>query len=363
MRVLFVDLEREWRGGQSQALFTIQGLRDNGHEVELLAARGSPLAKRLARRGIPVREVARFGLRAWAASEMRRLIEQGRFDLVHLNEPHAVTSAWMAGVQGKLPLLFSRRIGFPLQRNWASRRRYRAIERFLPNCKAVAQSLMEAGIAAERISVVNEGVELPSPVTPEMRPSARKQWGVKEAEFLFGCTSVFVPEKGQRHLIEALPQVREQFPQARLLLAGDGRCRAELESLAKQLGQNEAAIFAGFVEDIDEVHKALDAYVFPSEFEGTGTALQAAMAWGLPCISTARGGLNEVVDNERTALVAEPEGKEFAGAMIRMLNDPGLRKKLGEAGRREIEKRFSAAQMVKNTIHVYEDVLTKWRAR
>jgi glycosyltransferase involved in cell wall biosynthesis len=103
--------------------------------------------------------------------------------------------------------------------------------------------------------------------------------------------------------------------------------------------------------------------VFPSEFEGTGTALQAAMAWGLPCISTARGGLNEVVDNERTALVAEPEGKEFAGAMIRMLNDPGLRKKLGEAGRREIEKRFSAAQMVKNTIHVYEDVLTKWRAR
>jgi glycosyltransferase involved in cell wall biosynthesis len=363
MRVLFVDLEREWRGGQSQALLTIQGLRENGHEVELLAARNSPLAKLVAQKRIPVHEVARFGLRAWAASAMRQMIARGRFDLVHLNEPHAVTSAWMAGVHGKLPLLFSRRIGFPLQKNWVSRQRYRAIDRFLPNCNAVAQTLREAGIAEERISVVNEGVDLAPRVTPEMRTSARKKWGVEGEEFLFGCTSVFVPEKGHRHLIEAFPQVREQFPQARLLLAGDGRCGTELELLAKRLGQNEAVIFAGFMENIGQVYQALDAYVFPSEFEGTGTALQAAMAWGLPCISTARGGLNEVVDNGRTAIVVEPDGKEFAGAMLRLIGDPGLRKKLGEAGRREIEERFSAEQMVKDTIRVYEDVLTKRRAQ
>jgi glycosyltransferase involved in cell wall biosynthesis len=122
-------------------------------------------------------------------------------------------------------------------------------------------------------------------------------------------------------------------------------------------------IFAGFVENIEQVYQALDAYVFPSEFEGTGTALQAAMAWGLPCISTARGGLNEVVDNERTAIVVEPDGEKFAGAMIRLIGDPGLQKTIGEVARREIEKRFSADQMVKNTIRVYEDVLTRWRTR
>jgi glycosyltransferase involved in cell wall biosynthesis len=361
MRVLFVDLEREWRGGQSQALLTMQGLRDNGHEVKLLAARNSPLAQRSARKGIPVHQVLRFGLRAWAASAMRRLIAEGRFNLVHLNEPHAVTSAWMTGAHAKLPLLFSRRIGFPLQTNWVSRRRYRAIDRFLPNCNEVAHSLLEAGIAPERITVVYEGVELPPAVTPEMRLSARKQWGVKEEEFLFGCASVFVPEKGQRHVIEALPQVREKFPQARLLLAGDGRCRAEMESLSDRRKQNDAVIFAGFVENVEQVYAALNAFVFPSEIEGTGTALQAAMAWGLPCISTARGGLNEVVENERTAIVVEPDGKEFADAMIRLLGDELLGKRLGEAGRCEIEKRFSAEQMVKNTIRVYEDVLTKRR--
>lgn len=262
-----------------------------------------------------------------------------------------------------MPLLFSRRIGFPLRKNWMSRLQYRAIDRFLPNCNDVAQSLMEAGIVAERMTVVHEGVELPPPMTPGMRLSARKHWGVKEDEFLFGCTSVFVPEKGQRHLIKALPQVREKFPRTRLLLAGDGRCRAELGSLTRQLGQNEAVIFAGFVENVDQVYNALDAYVFPSEIEGTGTALQAAMAWGLPCVSTSRGGLNEIVENKRTAIVVEPEPREFAQAMLRLLGNGGLRKRLGEAGRREIEKRLSAEQMVENTIRVYEDVLVKWRAQ
>jgi len=184
---------------------------------------------------------------------------------------------------------------------------------------------------------------------------------VRENEFLFGCVSVFVPEKGQRHLIEALPIVRAVHPEARLLLAGDGACRADLEALTKKLGQAEAVLFPGFVREVAQVYAALDAFAFPSEFEGLGTALQTAMAAGQPCISTKRGALGEVVESERTALVAEPDGKEFAAMMLRLIDDEGLRKKLSDAGRREVEQRFSAERMVENTILVYEDVLRKRR--
>jgi len=322
-----------------------------------LAAQDSPLAKRATEAGIKVHQVARFGLRAWAARALRSLIARGRFDLVHLNEPHALTSAWMARTHKRVPLLLSRRIGFPLQKNAVSQARFRAVARFVANSKDVAQSLIDSGITAERISIVNEGVNIPPLRTPEQRSNARKHWGVRENEFLFGCVSVFVPEKGQRHLIEALPLVRALHPEARLLLAGDGACRAELETLTKQLGQTEAVLFPGFVKDVEQVYAALDAFVFPSEFEGLGTALQAAMAAGLPCISTKRGALGEVVDVERTALVAEPRGKEFAAMMLRLINDEALRRHLSEAGRREVEQRFSAARMVENTIRVYEDVL------
>src|SRR5882672_5023507 len=362
MRALYVDLEREWRGGQSQALLTLGGLRQRGHEIELLAARESPLARRSAETGITVHQVARLGLRAWAARAMRRLIARGRFELVHLNEPHALTAAWMARAHKRVPLLLSRRIGFPLQKNSVSKARFRAVARFVANSKDVAQSLIDSGIGAERISIVNEGVEILPLRSPEQRSIARKYWGVRENEFLFGCVSVFVPEKGQRHLIEALPLVRALHPEARLLLAGDGACRAELEALAGRLGQQEAVLFPGFVKDVEQVYAALDAFVFPSEFEGLGTALQAAMAAGLPCISTKRGALGEVVDGERTALVVAPNGKEFAVAMLRLINDEGLQTKLSKAGRLEAVQRFSAGGMVENTIHVYEDVLKKRQA-
>jgi len=361
MRVLYVDLEREWRGGQSQALLTLVGMRERGHEVELLAARDSALANRVSEAGITVHQVPQFGLRAWSARAIRSLTARRRFEIVHLNEPHALTAAWLARTHTRLPLLLSRRIGFPLQKNAVSQARYRAVERFVANSKDVAQSLIDSGIAAERISIVNEGVEIFPLRTPEQRSNARKHWGVRENEFLFGCVSVFVPEKGQRHLIEALPLVRALHPEVRLLLAGDGACRAELQALTKHLGQTEAVFFPGFVKDVAQVYAALDAFAFPSEFEGLGTALQAAMAAGLPSISTKRGALGEVVDGERTALVVEPNGQEFAVAMLRLINDGALRKSLSEAGRREVQQRFSAGRMVENTIRVYEDVLQKTR--
>jgi glycosyltransferase involved in cell wall biosynthesis len=282
-----------------------------------------------------------------------------QFALAHLNEPHALTAAWLAGLHRRVPLLLSRRIGFPLQKNRISQARFRAVERFVANSEDVAGSLVKAGIAGERISIVNEGVSIPELLNAEVRSRARMRWGIGDAEFLFGCVGVFVPEKGQRHVIEALSVVRKKYPQARLLLAGDGACRADLESLNRRLGQGDAVLFPGFVNEIEEVYAALDAFVFPSEFEGLGTALQTAMAMALPSISTARGALAEVVKDQRTALVVEPNAQEFAEAMLLLMDAPALRARLGAAAREEIIERFSAERMVANTIHVYEDVLSK----
>ncbi len=359
MRILFADLEREWRGGQSQALLTLRGLRERGDEVELLAAQDSPLAERVAKAGIVVHQVPRIGLRAWAARALRELVAGGKFDLIHLNEPHAMAAAWLARSHKQLPLLLSRRIGFPLRKNRVSQAMYRALDRFVANSQDVARSLVDSGISEENISIVNEGVEIPPLPTPEQRNGARKHWGIKEHEFLFGCVSVFVPEKGQRHLIEALPKVRAIHPEARLILAGDGACLAESQTLAKTLQQSEAVLFPGFVNDVAQVYAALDAFAFPSEFEGLGTALQVGMGYGLPCISTKRGALGEVVDNERTALVVEPEAGEIATAMLRLIGDENLRRRLASSGRREVEERFSAGRMVQNTVGVYKDVLRK----
>ncbi|GAC1633371.1 MAG: glycosyltransferase [Candidatus Acidiferrum sp.] len=359
MKILFVDLEREWRGGQSQAFLTLVGLQSNGHEVLLIAPAGAPLAERSAAAGISVRRVPQAGIRLWASFAIRSALKNLRFDLVHVNEPHALTAAWFAQTHRKYPVVLSRRIGFPLKKTWIARARYGALTRFLANCSDVRESLLRSGVAPERISIVNEGVDVPPPTTTEQKLSARQEWGVKPEEFLFGCVGVFVPEKGQRHLIGALAILRKQYPQVRLILAGDGACRSELEELTRRLGLVEAVIFTGFLKDVASVYAAVDAFLFPSEFEGLGTALQSAMALGLPCISTARGGLAEVVAADNTVLVTEPEAKQFAEAMSRLIADEPLRKKLGDAARNEIQNRFSAARMVARTLEVYREVCAK----
>jgi len=117
------------------------------------------------------------------------------------------------------------------------------------------------------------------------------------------------------------------------------------------------------VSDVTKVYDALDAFAFPSEFEGLGTALQTAMAAGLPSISTSRGALAEVVDHQRTALVVEPDGNQFAAAMLRVMTDASLRKELSESGRREVQERFSSEHMVDGTIQVYQNVLEGWRSK
>ncbi|HWZ99395.1 MAG TPA: glycosyltransferase family 4 protein [Candidatus Dormibacteraeota bacterium] len=356
MNILFVDLEREWRGGQSQAFLTLRGLKKEGHDVALVAPNGSPLAESVASFGIPVHRIPKIGMRLWAAFAIRSLLQHKRFDLIHLNEPHALTSAWFARAHRKLPMVLSRRIGFPLKKTWIAKERYGSLTRFLANCKDVERSLLRSGVAQARIAIVNEGVEVPPQTSQEERAVAREIWKIGKEEFLFGCVGVFVPEKGQHHLIGALAILRKQFPHARLLLAGDGKCRGELQELTREFGQTDAVIFAGFLKDVKPVYAALDAFVFPSEFEGLGTALQSAMALGLPCVSTTRGGLSEVVENERTVLVAEPNAKDFAVAMMRLIADEPLREKLGQTARTEIQKRFSDVRMVKRTIEVYQEV-------
>ena len=353
---LIVDLETEWRGGQSQAFLLLKGLYERGHAAELLTTRGSPLGRRARREGIYVHDVSPRMLRLAAAAQIRSLLRDARFDLLHANEAHALTAAWLAQAHKQLPLLSSRRIGFPLQRNWISRARFQALDRFVANSKDVARSLVESGFPEDRIAIVNEGVEIPARISTEMRNAARKHWGVAEEAFLFGCASAFVPEKGHRHVVESLPVVREKFPKAQLLLAGDGPCLREVKLLVARLNLHEAVLLPGFVTEMHEFYAALDAFAFPSEFEGLGTALQAAMAYGLPVISTIRGALREVVEDERTAIVAAPDAPSFATAMLRLLSDTAMQKRLGEAAREEVIERFSADRMVENTLAVYEEL-------
>ncbi len=355
MKLLLVDLDREWRGGQNQALLLLRGLQARGHAAELLAAEGSELGQRAAACGVRVHTVAARFSTFHAYRKLRSLLAGRAPEVVHVNEPHALTAAWLAGASRKSALVISRRVGYPLSKGPLAKARYHAARRIIANSQWVAGQVASCEIPREKISVIYEGTEIAALPTAEQRRRARARWGITDDAPLLGCAGVFLADKGQEWLIRALAALRPEFPGCRLLLAGDGPLRGQLESLARELGVGEAVLFPGFVQDVENVYAALDIFLLPSFFEALNNSLIAAMAQEIPSITFAKGALPEIIEHERSGLlVSGPDVGEIRGALERLLKDREFAGRLGRAGRARVRELFSAERMVDETLRLYE---------
>jgi len=353
---LLVDLEREWRGGQNQFLLLLKGLYERGHAAELLAAKGSSLGHRAEKAGICVHYTSRHSLLT-AGQKVRTLMKDGRFDLVHVNEARALSAAWLARTHRKVPLLISRRVGFPLGKSFFSRARFRAATRIIANSNWVAEQAAASGAAQAQLTVIYEGAEIPLLSGAATRHADRIRWGVGDRDRLLGCAGVLLEDKGQEWVIRALAKLRAEYSDLKLLLAGEGPDRARLQKLVGELKLQDVVIFAGFVKDVEAFYRAIDVFVFPALFEGLGTSLLAAMAHGVPSVTYFGCALGEIVENGESGLQVEPRNPEaLAGALRKILADARYASEMGAAGRRRIESNFSADRMVEETLRLYREV-------
>lgn len=360
MNVLLVDLEQEWRGGQNQALLLLEGLVDRGHHAELVAAEGSALGARAAEKGVPSHFVSRGLLRIPAGRKIRALLKNPGFEVVHANEAHAVSAAWLAGANRHAALVISRRVGYPIGKSRLARARYANATRIVANSNWVAKQAEASGAPSEKLTVVHEGVKVPPKLSAARRAAARARWAISADTPLLGCVGVLLPDKGQEWLIRALAALRKELPETKLLLAGDGPCRPKLEALARELSVMDAVLFAGFVKEVEMVYAALDVFLLPSFFEALNNSLLAAMACEVPSIAFNRGALGEIIEDGKSGLlVSGPNVEEITASAMKILSSRALAKKLGEAGRRRVEENFSAEHMVEGMIRVYEEILQK----
>jgi glycosyltransferase involved in cell wall biosynthesis len=359
MRPLLVDLGRDYRGGQDQALQLLKGLASLGHKPELITIRGSLLAQRAQSAGISVHHVDKRWRILSAAFVIRELLSQLNVEIVHANEPHALTAAWLARAHHRVPLVAARRVIFPLNKSAISRRRYHAATKIIAVSQCVSSALVNSGIPPGKIIVISDGVPLENTVSREARERARQSFGIEPNVLLLGSVGALTPDKGQEILIRALPQIRSRFPNCQLLLPGDGPCRAKLAAVVQELDLNGAVHFPGFVEEIGRVYAAIDLFAFLAQAEALGTSLLIAMAYGLPVVASARGGIPEVVEDEKNGLLLNDSNPEaVAAAIARLLDDPETGARLRSAARETILTRFSQEGMVQQTLRVYEKLVS-----
>jgi L-malate glycosyltransferase len=354
VRPLIVDLGRDYRGGQHQALLLLQGLCERGHASELIAVRDSLLASRAKEIGAPVHEADPQRRRFTAAKQIRNLLRERRLDIIHANEPHALSAAWFARAHRAVPVVISRRIALPVSRSPFSLARYRAAANIVAISHFVERSVLQSGFSQDRVSVIYDGVQIPPEISQAQREGARNQLGIPQEIPCIGNIAAFVPEKGHALLLDAFAKLRAQFPECVLLLRGEGPELSNLQSLAQKLKVAETVKFLPPILDLELIFAAMDIFAFPSHAEPLGSALLAAMAHDLPVTSFASGGISEVIeDGKNGVLVKGPDPEAFTSAMARLLTCHDESARLGKAARETVTARFSANHMVEQTLRLY----------
>lgn len=280
------------RGGQWQVLRLVEGLRARGYENVLLAREGAPLFEQARKRGIEVRAMNLLSVRG----------SSRRAAVTHAHDARSHTIAILAACTR---LVVSRRVAFAVQRNLVSRWKYARAAHYIAISSFVKQTLLNAGIAPSRISIVYDGV----PMLPVSHGS-----------------EIVVPES--------------QDPRKGMGLALAGVKQAGLSPVVSH--------------DLEKGLARAGMFVYVTESEGLGSALLLAMAAGVPVIASNVGGIPEIVEHERTGLLTENSSDAIAAAIRRLHDDRVFAQSLAAEARRRIEQRFSVDRMVMDTIAVYE---------
>ena len=291
---------------------------------------------------------------AWKLS---KIIRQWKPEIVHAHDPHAVSMAALAlsfGAPEPRPkTIASRRVDFHLQSHAFSQWKYRQMDGFIAASQAIKNILVADGIPAGRIEVVHDGIDVEKIQNRPVVDLHAEYWLPHGVPVMVNVGAL-VGHKGQKYLVDAMPIVLREVPDAHLIIFGEGELRAPLEKHIKQLSLGKRVLLPGFREDVMSLMKSADLFVMSSVTEGLGSAVLDAMAMGHAVVGTKAGGIPEAVIHEETGLLVEPaDARALAAAIVRMLKDAELRKQFGEAGRARVAERFGVDRLVDGTLEIY----------
>ncbi len=393
-RVLFVNPGRALGGAEHSLLLLLQGLRACGVEAEVALFGDGPFRERLSALGIPTvdvplprwtRAAGRYrlpggpvggaALMAGSLPAALRLAAAGRqagADLIHTNGMKAHLLAGLAGRLARVPVIWHLR-DFP-PAGWAGRTFHEAA-RLLPEMILAPSEAVAAGVrlpGRRRPRVVPDPVDLDQfhPGIPRAR--IRQELRIAGEEPLIGMIAHLTPWKGHEVFLEIAREVLDRVPRSRFVVVGgsiyetDGHAGypETLRQKTAALGLSDRVTFLGIRDDIPDLLAGLDLLVHtPTAPEPFGRVLAEAMAVGRPVVAARCGGIPEVVEDGVTGLLAASGNVgAFTAAVVRLLEDPVLCKRLGDAGRQRAEARFGIEVHVTRVLEAYRAVLEGRRA-
>jgi glycosyltransferase involved in cell wall biosynthesis len=325
---------------------------------------GNVAAQRLRRNGIEPQAIqVRRLVDPVSVCAVRRHLAAVRPQIVHTHLEYADTLGALAARSLRLPAISTLHV-----MHWDGDLRSRARARLAGLVRRrCAYRVVAVSEAASR-AYLHQGWDTPGHVVaipngssalpePGGGRAVRRELGIPYDALVVGTLTVLRHGKGHDVATEAIRTLSSELPDLRLLIAGDGPSRAEIERMVAPLGR--AAIMAGHRDDTMAVLDACDVLVHPSRFDALPTGLIEAMAAGVPVVSTRVGGIPELVIAGETGLLVDAPATpaKVADALRVLLTNPGLRAAMGERARERYQASFTAKHWAARLRALYEQAI------
>lgn len=333
--------------------YEVVGISAPGPDVVFLEGAGiRHLAVPLTRNVTPLAD-------ARALLGLYRLMRRERFHVVHCHTPKAELLGQVAARLARVPVVVDtfRGIYYRPQMRPFWRRLFLLMARVAAGCADVVLSQSRANLEMAvqericppgKIRMLGNGIDLARFDRRRLEPGVvahtRRELGLAPEAPVVGFVGRLVAEKGVPELLAAVRTVREQVPAARFLFVGPldhDKPDALTPDMAHTYGVAEACVFAGMRTDMPELYALMDVFVLPSHRESFPRSPMEAAAMAVPCVATDIPGCREAVEDGVNGLLVPPgDAQALARAIVQLLADGALARRLGQAGRRLAEERF-----------------------
>ncbi len=354
MRILLLNFERGWRGGERQTLFCLQQFRAQGHEVQLLARKGQPLEQAARQAGFVVHGLGSVvGMCAFLVARARR------FDVLHAQTANTLT--WLAVLKPLLKgkVVFTRRTAFPVSASKAAKTlwKWRRVDGFAAISEAAAAEPRRFGLP---VSIIRSAAVPVEPDTQRINELIA-QYGL-QGRRIVGTAAALTREKDPLTLIRAAHHLRKTHPDVMFLHFGaDGDVSFAARQLVVELSLGSHYIFAGFQPQVEALYAAFQVFALSSLQEALGSSVLDAFYQKVPVVATRAGGLKELLADGRGVLCEIADYRAMAAGIAQMLDDEGMRAQVVQRAHEYVWAQHDVGQMGQRYLAFYNDVILAGR--
>lgn len=359
--ILHTESSKGWGGQENRTLKESIGLKKLGARVIIACQPDSKLAKVGADNGIEIRTVRmESSISLSAIFSLLKIIKQENVNIVCT---HSGKDSMLGAIAGRLSskkpkIVRTRHLALPI----TSKITYSIFPHKVVTVSEYVRKYLveEKGIAADKVLSIPTGVDLEVFNPDVVQAVSREEMGISPDAVIVGTIAILRRKKGHHTLLDAIPSVLKGFPKTVFLFVGDGPQKENIEKKISEFGIAENVKLLGLRKDVPEILKTIDLFVLPTLQEALGTSFLEAMAMKKPVIGTKVGGIPEVVNDGASGILVEPEKPVvLAEAVIALLNDKEKMRRMGEKGRRIVEKKYNVDVMAKRLFDFYKSLIAE----